>query len=179
MSKARFNGFLRDYPALNQFMNGLLVQRIKSQNERLRKRHKPLNRLLLAICAETEVLLDDLVNDLSPESTVITEQGAFDHFSAQDATTINPARLNELLDRLEQDKDKCHHVCSPERQDWMEMVLPRADEIWVFLDSSKEPAHVRQSIASLVDSPAWTTAKKVLVMLHQGAGSIEGTVKWL
>ena len=179
LSKTRFNSFLRDYPALNQFMNGLLVQRIKSQNERLRKRPKPLNRLLLAIGTKTEALLNDFVNDLSSESTVITEQGAVDHFVAQDVTAINPARLNELLDRLEQDKDKCHHVCSQERQDWLEMVLPRADEIWVFLDSSKEPAHLRQSIANLVDSPTWTTAKKVLVMLHQGAGSIEGTAKWL
>ena len=179
LSKVRFTTLLRDYPALNQFMNGLLVQRIKSQNERLRKRHKPLNRLLLAICPETGTLLDDLANDLSPESTVITEQGALNHFVAQDVTAIKPARLNELLDRLEQDKDICHHVCSQEHEDWLEMVLPRADEIWMFLDSSKEPAQVRQSITSLVDSRAWETVKKVLVILHQGTGPITGTAKWL
>jgi predicted acylesterase/phospholipase RssA/CRP-like cAMP-binding protein len=179
VSKDRFRTLLRDYPALNQFMNGLLVQRIKSQNERLRKRSKPLNRLLLAICPTTKALFDDLANDLNSGSVVITEQGVFDHFSTRDVTMTNPARLNELLDRLEQDNDKCHYVCSHERQDWLETVLPRADEIWLLLDSSKDPVHAWQSIAAFMHSPAWDTAKKVLVMFHQTTGPITGTAKWL
>jgi len=179
LSKARFTELLRSYPLLNQFINGLLVQRIKGQNERLRKRHKPLNRLLLGLSKQTERLLNDFVNTLSAESAVITEQEACDHFARQAATAINPARLNELLDRLEQRKGKCHYLCLHERQEWLSMVLPRADEVWLFLDPAQDVEQLLETIGSFPNGSGWESSKKVLVMLHERDGTIEDTGKRL
>ena len=177
-SKANFSRLIRDYPSLSKLLNRLLIQRIKSQNQRVRNRQKSPNRLLLAVLPEAAAFLDEFVDDLAPEGRVITEQDGHDHFDVHGGV-LNPARLNELMDRIEQDKRKCYYPCSCGRREWLDMVLPRADEIWLFLDPEGDPEDARHAIASFVNTPAWETSKKVLVFLHQTLKHPKGTKHWL
>ena len=177
-SKANFSRLIREYPSLSKLLNGLLIQRIKSQNQRVRNRQKSPNRLLLAVLPEAAAFLEEVVDDLVPEGRVVREQDGHVHFDMRGGV-LNPARLNELFDRIEQDERKCYYPCSCGRREWLDLVLPRADEIWLFLDPEGDPEGARHAIASFVNTPAWETSKKVLVFLHQTLKHTKGTKHWL
>jgi predicted acylesterase/phospholipase RssA len=132
----------------------------------------------LAVLPEAAAFLDEFVDDLVPEGRVVREQDGHGHFDMRGGV-LNPARLNELFDRIEQDQGKCYYPCSCDRREWLDMVLPRADEIWLFLDPEGDPEDARHAIASFVNTPAWETSKKVLVFLHQTLKHTKGTKHWL
>jgi len=180
LGKDDFELLSRKYPPLEKFITRLLIDLIKRQNERLKRKSTPFNRVILALTeGKDNDALGSFVHDLESESLVITEGSVLRGFAGKTIEQIKPIELNQFLDQIEQSSTKCHFFCRCQNHQWVLASLSRADEIWLVVDAREDSQTLEERIAAYQRHPGWESARRVLVLLHTEREQIHGTAEWL
>jgi len=175
-----FEALSKKYPPLEKFITRLLIDRIKRQNERLKRKSKSFNRVILTLAeGKTNDALGSFVHDLESESLVIAEDSVLRGFTEKTIEQIKPIQLNQFLDQIEQSSTKCHYFCRCQNDQWVLASLSRADEIWLVVDAREDSQTLEKRIAAYQRHPGWESARRVLVLLHAEREEIYGTAERL
>ncbi|WP_026376866.1 cyclic nucleotide-binding domain-containing protein [Aestuariibacter salexigens] len=165
---ASFQRLFKAFPELGQFMINTLIRRLQAQNERLSRNSAARNRLILSCNGVTEDGLDPVLTLCEKANT-----GFFNHQLAQLALRTDSGMvtdndvLAEWLEEQELNHDLNLYHCRLTDKDWLQACLQRADELWIFADSSQSPAALKQQLANIMATPSWQHTDKTLVLCHQ------------
>ncbi len=181
LDRKNFDLLANEYPKLSTYIVTSLIGRIKKQNERLKKKYRPVNRLLLHFDQDKAL---DLIRDLkqvgSNSPLNIIERKQVDlRFSERGIQAVTHSQLIDYLDGVEQENSKNLYLAHVADEDWCKICLERSDEVWLICDRKLEPNVITKQLEPFNKLFSWQKQKKVMVSLHEDIAMISNTKSWL
>lgn len=181
LNRRNFDRLTQQYPQLSTYIVNSLITRIKKQNERIRQKYQPVNRLLLFSSEprfrENEEAITQLLQ--YEKENLITEGQVAQALGCEPGDTFPHSRVSDYLDGVEQQSQRNFFRARLDQVEWVKLCLERSDEVWLVLDELSDRRRVIALLEPFKSSFAWNKQRRVLVLAHPGNGVIRNTHSWL
>ncbi|TDF37590.1 cyclic nucleotide-binding domain-containing protein [Alteromonadaceae bacterium M269] len=182
ISKDSFKYLSRKYPLINNFVIKTLMSRLRAQNERLQRQHKPKNRVIMSLFDNNESdtdVIKAIQSELSKDSLHFTSsETVVDALSPpHQFEDIPPHRVEAFLEDQEMKYELGLFSTCYKEQEWSHHCLKRADEVWLVIHAASSPNDIAGRITTYLQQPYWQHLKVNLILLHKSS-QIRGTSAW-
>ncbi|WP_102797033.1 patatin-like phospholipase family protein [Bowmanella denitrificans] len=181
LDRQQFDRLSVVFPWLSTYVVSSLIDRIKKQNEKVRRTTQPINRLVL-VCTKDEArrTVTRLMESLEESPFAgFTEQDISRRFNYRPLLDISHSALIDHLDEREQSSAINLYFSNLESDDWTKICLERADEVWLVADADHSPKQVANWLEKYSAMFSWQKQKKFLVLIQPDVARIRATNEWL
>ncbi len=180
LDRASFDQLTVTYPQLSTYIVNSLISRIKKQNERIRQKYHPVNRLLLFSSEAALVQPREAITQLLTyqKKNLITQDQVLKALGERQVVDLPHARVNDYLDDIEQQYQRNFYSAQLDDPDWVKLCLERTDEVWLVVDDVSDRRRIAGALERFQSSFAWTKQRRVLVLAHQQSAVIRNTHSW-
>jgi predicted acylesterase/phospholipase RssA/CRP-like cAMP-binding protein len=171
------------FPQLNQAVINLLMNRLRAQNEKLERQHKPQNRVIISLSryqSSNQSLMQEIERELSNQDVeMISSQTVINSIGNQNRfEDIAPYRVTALLEAKEATNQLNLLSAYFDEVEWSHHCLKNADEVWLILDATESIETINARIAPFICQPYWRNLTIKLILTHRNT-AIKNTEKWL
>ena len=181
LDRQSFDRLSIKFPWLSTYIVSSLVNRVKKQNERIKSKFQPVNRLLLNCSPDR---LESVAGRLAAllrqsEDSVITQGRVNQRFGSKGVADLTHSQLINYLDGLEQNHSKNIYFADFNDSDWTKICLERTDEVWILAEYTDDSGQLDHALEQYKQLYSWQKQKKRLALAHQDMAKIKSSRHWI